>query len=90
MTEHTVTNLEDLMAELDTVREEGIAFSREESTEGLNAVGAPISEPDGSPLGAISVCGPAHRLRGPRLEEEIPDLLRGVTHELELNFKYSD
>lgn len=89
ITENTITDLDELLAELETVREEGIAFNREESTIGLNAVASSVVEPDGNVLGALSVSGPAHRLNEERLTEEVPNLVRGAAQELELNVKYS-
>lgn len=89
ITENTITDTEELLAELETIRERGIAFNREESTIGFHAVASSVTEPDGNLLGAMSVAGPAHRLNGDRFTEEIPDLVRGVAQELELNIKYS-
>ena len=88
LTENTVTDATALKRELQTIRERGYAINKQESITGLNAVGVPIKEQNGDVLGAISVSGPANRLRGERLEEEIPSLLLGVVNELELNIPY--
>lgn len=40
-------------------------------------------------IGAISVSGPANRLRGDRFREELPDTLLGVINEIELTIAYS-
>lgn len=89
VTENTITDVDEMLAELETVREEGIAFNREESTLGFHAVASSVSKPSGQVLGALSVAGPAHRINGERFLEEIPDLVRGIAQELELNIKYS-
>jgi DNA-binding IclR family transcriptional regulator len=81
----TITDRDELRDELDRIRSNGIAFNDEESIEGLRAVGAPVVEPSGTVLGAFSVSGPAHRLKGDRYREEIPDLILGYANELELN-----
>lgn len=56
----TITRRADLRAELDRVRAEGVAFDREEHTEGISAVAACVLEGD-SPAGAISVPAPTTR-----------------------------
>jgi DNA-binding IclR family transcriptional regulator len=88
-TEATITDREALDAELERVRERGVAFNREECIEGLRAVATPVLAPDGSVVGALSVSGPAHRMKGEWLEEEVTDLLLGSANELELNLKYA-
>ncbi|MFC7225462.1 IclR family transcriptional regulator [Halalkalicoccus sp. GCM10025322] len=85
----SVRKKEDLLDELRTIRERGYAFNDEESIPGLRAVGVPVMRPDKSVLGAISVSGPAERLRGEYFREELPSLLLGTVNEIELNLKYS-
>lgn len=89
VTEHTLTDIEDLLAELETVREKGYATNIQENTMGLRAVGAPILRPDRSVVGAISISGPTHRLKGEIFETILPDLVRGATNEIELNISFS-
>lgn len=87
-TEHTTTEREELLEELEEVREQGYALNKEETHKGLHAVGAAVETQQGQVLGAFSVSGPSNRLKGERLEQEIPDLLRGITNELELKLSY--
>jgi DNA-binding IclR family transcriptional regulator len=61
LTSHTVTSREQLLAELATVREQGIAFDREEHTEGICAVGAVVSAGEDPAAAAISVPVPSQR-----------------------------
>lgn len=89
VTEHTITDPDELMEELETIRERGYATNKEESTVGLRAVGAPILRPDGSVVGALSISGPTHRLKGELFERELPDLILGATNEIELNISFS-
>lgn len=89
VTENTITDTDTLLNELEEIRERGIAFNFEESTIGLRAAAASVKTPDGEVLGALSVSGPAHRMEERRLKEEIPNTLRGLAQELELNIKYS-
>ena len=89
-TENTITDPEVLFTELDEIRERGYGFNRQESIEGLNAVGAPFRNEVGRPIGALSISGPANRIKEDLLEKELPDLLMAATNEIEINLKYGD
>jgi DNA-binding IclR family transcriptional regulator len=60
-------------AELAQVRQDGVAYNREETVKGVTAVAAPIVAPDGRPVAAISVVGPVYRMEGelPRAAQEV-------------------
>jgi len=88
-TPHTITDPATLREELAEVRERGYALNLEESVEGLHAVGAPITDDRGVALGAISISGPANRLAGDRLREELPTLLAGVVNEITINLAHA-
>lgn len=87
-TEQTITNRDDLLDELDTIEEEGIAYNDEESVEGLRTVGVPVFQPDGRVLGAFSVSAPSYRMQGSRYREEVPNVMLGHANEIELNLRY--
>ena len=89
MTDQTITDPDKLRAEIDTVRERGYSFNREESLRGTHAVGVAICGPDDDVIGGLSVTGPSHRLNGERFESDLPDLLLGAANELELNIAHS-
>lgn len=89
-TPHTITDRDVLFDELGEIREQGVGYNREESTEGLYAVAAPVLAPDGNVLGAIGLSGPKHRLEGELIEVEFPELLLGTANELELNLEHQD
>ncbi|RKD89170.1 IclR family transcriptional regulator [Halopiger aswanensis] len=89
ITENTITDREALYDRLERVREQGVAFDREERLEGLCCAAAPIRSDSGRVLGAISISGPTTRVQGERLEEEIPSLLEQATNVIELNITYS-
>jgi DNA-binding IclR family transcriptional regulator len=55
-----------LRRELAHIRDRGVAFDREESALGLTCVAAPVGTP-GSPVAAVSVCGPVGRLNPERM-----------------------
>lgn len=89
VTDNTITDMETLYDEIETVREQGYAFNLGESVEGLVAIAAPLA-PDGQLLGACSVTGPYHRLKGDPIDEEITTTLLSFVNELELNIAHSD
>lgn len=62
-TPRTIASRAKLLDELASVREAGVAFDREEHTEGICAVGAAVSDGNGA-LAAISVPVPAPRFYG--------------------------
>ncbi len=70
VTPHTITDRDELAAQIDGVRESGVARTSEELEVGLDAVAAPVFGPDGAVVAALDVSGPSHRLR------ERPDLDR--------------
>jgi len=59
-TPKTLTRLDALIADLNTVRDAGAAFDREEHTLGICAVGVALQDPLGNPV-AISVPVPSQR-----------------------------
>lgn len=88
-TDRTIADRTALREQLETIRERGYAFNREESVVGVHAVGAPVADESGTAIGAISVAGPANRLRGDLLTEDLPDLLLGAANEIEINLAHS-
>jgi IclR family transcriptional regulator, acetate operon repressor len=63
-TAHTVTDVRALDRQLETIREQGYAVTRGEVEDGLDALAAPVRDPHGRVIAAISVSGPAFRLEG--------------------------
>jgi len=89
LTEHTITDPDTLIDELEDVREQGYAVDREGYAEKLYAVGVPVQTSDGVVLGALSIAGPAHALEGEKLEKELPRLLIRTADEIEISLSYS-
>jgi DNA-binding IclR family transcriptional regulator len=88
LTDHTITDEDVLRAELDRIREEGVAFDDEERINGLRSVAVPLRTDDGEVLGAISVAGPTSRMRGERFRSALPEQLRSAANVIELNITY--
>jgi DNA-binding IclR family transcriptional regulator len=88
-TEGTVTDRAALNEELAAVRERGYAFDRGERLPGIRCVAAPVIDPQGRVLAALSVSGPATRMQGDRFHEEIPELLESAANVVEINVTYA-
>ncbi|GGL66136.1 IclR family transcriptional regulator [Halocalculus aciditolerans] len=88
-TAETITSPQRLRETIETIRERGYAFNREEQIDGVNAVGAPVMSDGGDVIGAFSVSGPSNRLRGDRFTDELPQILLGITNEYELRVSLS-
>lgn len=88
-TPNTITSRAELFEELERIREEEVAYNLEGNIEGLRSVGVPVFGPDDQVIGALSISGPTHRMKGAKFEETIPELLLGAANELELKIKYS-
>jgi len=63
VTPHTITDRAELEAQLDDIRQSGIAHTHEELEVGLDALAAPVFDADGEVVAALDVSGPSHRLR---------------------------
>lgn len=87
LTENTITDKKALFDELEAIRDQGYAVSDEESIPGLRAVGAPVLANE-AVVGGISISGPAHRMKGEKIQSTLPNFLLGVTNELQLRLEY--
>lgn len=89
ITDHTITDREELFDDLESIREQGYSVNNQENVDGLRAIGVPVLRPDNRVLGALSVSGPTRRMKGDWFAHELPDLLLGTANELELNIAHS-
>ena len=87
---NTITDKDELRAELDEIRERGYSVNLQESTNGVHAVGAVIEGTDDEIIGALSVSGPATRIKDDRLEREIPEMILEAKNEVELQIEHRD
>jgi DNA-binding IclR family transcriptional regulator len=88
-TDATLTDRAALDEALATVRERGYAVDRGERLAGVRCVAVPILSPDDRPLAALSVSGPATRMEGDRLHEDLPELLSSAANVVEVNHTYA-
>jgi DNA-binding IclR family transcriptional regulator len=86
---NSITDREALFDELERVRDRGYAFNRQETTAGVHAVGASVTDGSGEVVGALSVSGPANRLTGEAFTDDLPERILGAVNELELHIEHS-
>lgn len=85
----TITDREELLAEIEEIREQGYAFGREELIEGIRSIGTPIISDDGTVLGAIGIYSPVNKLDDDTFYEDFPELLLHKANIIEVNINYS-
>ena len=78
-TARTIIDPKALMADLAEVRARGYAQTIEELEEGLNAVAAPVRRADGEVVAALTVSGPAFRMRPIDLPRVARDTVEAAT-----------
>jgi DNA-binding IclR family transcriptional regulator len=89
-TPNTITDPEMLFNELDTIREDGIAFDDEERISGMRGIAVPITvSGESETIGAIGVTGPVSRLTDHVFRDEIPSLIVSLARMIEVDATYS-
>ena len=88
-TENTITDPDELRAELREIRQRGYATDMEERVEGMRCIAAPIVGPNDDLAGAVSISGPTIRMQGEQFEEELPEEVLGTANVIAVNLTYS-
>ncbi len=88
LTPHTFHEPTAFYRELDKVRKRGYAIDNEEDSRGARCIGAPILDPDGNVRAAISLSGPAARVR-PARDAEIAKALTEACRRISTLLGYS-
>ena len=83
-TQNTITDREELLTQLEAGKEENVFYSYEEYRRGVASVGVPILGTEGV-LGAITVFGPAMRLREGCSDADLPNELLAAANQVEVN-----
>ena len=84
-TAHTIINGEELRKELEEIRRTGIAYDREEREDGVSCIAVPVFDGSGHPVAAVSVSGPAGRIREKleqHLKEDVLETAAQLTEEM--------
>lgn len=74
-TPSTLTDIESLERELFQIRDEGVAYDREEFERGIISIAAPIGPPDTDVIGAVSIATSTSRHASEELKQFKPALL---------------
>jgi DNA-binding IclR family transcriptional regulator len=89
LTPNTITDREELSAELDRIEGRGVALDDQERLNGLRGVAVPLTDADGNVLGSMSIAGPTSRVQDERFREEFPAKIKDAADVVELNVTYS-
>lgn len=79
-TNDTITDPDELFNELETIREEGFAYSDGETIPGLAGIGAPVTDQRGELIGGTAVIGPTSRMD----EERYREITEAMTHSINI------
>jgi IclR family acetate operon transcriptional repressor len=60
-----------LARQLSRVRDEHVAYEREEAVPGVSCIAAPVLSPDGRAIAAISITVPTHRFSAERMRDQL-------------------
>jgi IclR family acetate operon transcriptional repressor len=85
LTPSTIATQNELITEIDRVRESGIAFNREESIVGAGSVGTPVRDGAGAIIAGLSIVYPTHIVPDAEVRELIElvrEAGRAISHGL--------
>lgn len=85
VTSSTIADREELVTELDRIRDRGVAVDHGERVQGVRAVAAPIVT-GGEVYGAVAISGPTNRMTGERFQERLPNLVQQATNVIEIQY----
>jgi DNA-binding IclR family transcriptional regulator len=86
-TPYTIRTKEELLSNLEPIREQGFSISIQEYEDGINAVAAPVLNEQNYPIAAVTVAGPAYRLTREQMlgiGPSVREMSRLIAQELEL------
>lgn len=86
VTENTITDRERLWEEIETIREERVAYNRGEDIPEVHSVASPIIDNNETVHGSLVVSAPKHRFT--EREKEFIEAVRGASNELGINMTY--
>lgn len=78
LTQHTITNPEQFRFILNKIRQQGYAVSREELTEGVNSIAAPIRDYRGNVVSSLNIVGPAKRMKPHKFQDYIRSVVNAA------------
>ncbi|MBU9711630.1 IclR family transcriptional regulator [Evansella tamaricis] len=72
-TANTITTVEGLVKEIDTVKKQGYALDNVEVEEGVRCIAGPIYNSRGKVVASFSISGPSNRITIERIEKELKE-----------------
>lgn len=87
-TEHSITDPDELAAELETIRERGYAVDWNEQVVGMGVVAAPVLA-GGDVVGSIGIVCPTDRLQDERYCTRLVDEVQKSANIVSVNYQYS-
>lgn len=90
VTPQTITDVSELLSEIEQIRERGFAVVDGEQMRRIRAIGAPIKDQSGVVVGSISLSAPASRLKGSTFRETMPEHVIHAANVAEINLQAND
>ncbi|WP_227015793.1 IclR family transcriptional regulator [Haloarcula sp. JP-L23] len=75
LTDNTITDRETMLEELQTIHDDRTAHDRGELEADRHCVASPITDADNTAIAAVSVSGPAERMREKSIRQDFPSIL---------------
>jgi len=88
-TENTITDREELLQEIDEIRQKGLAFDDRERFPNIWCVSVPMLTETGDFLGAVTVSAPTSRRDRDWFHDEIPGILKNASGVIEVSSAYA-
>lgn len=89
-TDNTITDVDELWAEIERIRSSGVAVDDEEHYEDIRCVAAPVVVSEDRVLATLSISAPSHRMDEERFRSVIPGKLETAAGVVEVNTLYSE
>lgn len=86
-TDNTLTNKEDFLRELETIRETGYAIDNQENEPGVYCIALPVRNYTGKVVASISISSPVMKINEEKMKKNI-DLLKLASNELSEKLGY--
>lgn len=87
--EHTITSREELFDELETIRERGYSVEDQDRRRGVLTIAVPIADQSTNEvISAVSVSGPASRVRSAERMAELADAVKSAANVIELRYSH--
>jgi DNA-binding IclR family transcriptional regulator len=86
---NTITTIDALLDDIETIRANGYATTDEEWDDGLREIGMVVAPHDDA-IGGINAYGPSYQIDDQRLHEELPAILESAVGDLEAQIRASD